>query len=157
MRIKDIKTGVLTTFLVLSIAVPAFAKGMDHHGRNCDWGKKPRVMKMLDKLNLSDSQEAQVQDIVKQFRGDMKSQKRGLRDARRNLRELMFAEKNTETAIRQAFRETSSLKEELMVSRIRMMAEIKKVLTPEQLQSLKEIKSKRLQKFREKFESRKSG
>ncbi|MDH3558502.1 MAG: hypothetical protein OES18_21875, partial [Deltaproteobacteria bacterium] len=85
---------------------------------------------------------------------DMESAKNNLREARHNIRAAMQAGEFNENAIRNAHRQAAPIKEELLVLGAKMKAEMKTVLTSEQLQLLEERKAERIERFRDRLDSR---
>ncbi|NIV92360.1 hypothetical protein GWN42_06035, partial [candidate division KSB1 bacterium] len=57
-----------------------------------------------------------------------------------------------ENEIRNAYRQAAPIKEELLVMGAKMMAEMKAVLTPEQLQLLEERKAERFEEMKNRFD-----
>jgi Spy/CpxP family protein refolding chaperone len=109
-------------------------------------------LKTLLELKLSDSQEAELLDIITKYQNDRKEVMDSLKAAGKKLSTIVHAEEFNEEDVRKAFREASSLREELFVSRAKMMAEIKTVLNPEQIALLKERKIRRIEKMRGLFD-----
>jgi len=106
-------------------------------------------MNMFMDLNLSDAQKDQVQAIITKYR----DQREDMRDEfRQTMRETMFdaifAEKFNEENVRQAFRKSSEAREDMVVQKAKMFAEIKTILDPEQIELLKERKTRMIEKRR---------
>jgi len=99
-------------------------------------------MNMFMDLNLSDAQKDQVQAIITKYR----DQRENMADEPcQTMRETMFnaifAEEFNEEKIREAFRESSEAREDMVVQKAKMIAEIKTILDPEQVELLKERKT----------------
>ncbi|MEJ2430859.1 MAG: periplasmic heavy metal sensor [Deltaproteobacteria bacterium] len=90
-------------------------------------------------------QQSQILAILEKYDNQRQSLKGNLREARRNLARVLQAEQPDVDEIRNALSQAAPFKEELLVMRVKMMAELKTVLTPEQLQLLKERKSHRFE------------
>jgi Spy/CpxP family protein refolding chaperone len=80
--------------------------------------------------------------IMDKYKEERESLWERMRRARANMRNVIRLEKLDENALRKAFRESSSVREEIFVLGARMRAELKTVLTPEQLKIIKERRSK---------------
>ena len=102
---------------------------------------------MLMDLNLSDTQKDQVQAIITKHRDQRENT---ADDLRQTMRETMFnaifAEEFNEEKVREAFRETSQDREEMVVQKAKMIAEIKTILDPEQVELLKERKTRMMER-----------
>ncbi|MDH3775185.1 MAG: Spy/CpxP family protein refolding chaperone, partial [Deltaproteobacteria bacterium] len=117
-------------------------------------GSRILGLKTLIQLNLSDSQKSRILSIIEKYENDIESAKNNLRQARHNIRAAMQAGEFNENAIRNAHRQAAPIKEELLVLGAKMKAEMKTVLTPEQLQLLEERKAERIERFRDRLDSR---
>jgi Spy/CpxP family protein refolding chaperone len=154
MRMTKTLTTVSGAVIVLAVALAAEARGfgpafpersigpgsMIGPGRTMDPGLMG-LEKLLE-LNLSESQQNELLAILHKYEHEME----GIRDrsiaASKKLAIVIHAEEFDENELRKAFREASSLKEELVVLRARMIAELKKVLTEEQKLHLNDRKAK---------------
>jgi protein CpxP len=109
-------------------------------------------MNMFMNLNLSDTQKDQMQAIITNHQDQMENT---VAELRQTMRETMFnaifAEEFNEEKIRAAFRETSPAREEMVVQKAKMIAEIKTILDPEQLELLKERKTQMMENRRSGF------
>jgi Spy/CpxP family protein refolding chaperone len=88
-------------------------------------------------LKITDTQRAAITEIIGKYRNQSENLRDGLFKARRHLREVLSAEPFNEEEARKAFREASAAREEMFVLRAKMTAEMKTVLTPEQISLLK--------------------
>lgn len=136
--------GILLSFAVLAgIAVtnPAFAY---NSGENqC---MKPDYMGMLKQLNLSEDQNSKIWTLMQDFKNDMKPQRQSLTETRNYVAVAMSSDKFSEAETRSLLRNALMSKEELIISRIKMMNEIKKVMTPDQIEKLKKLQKEYLAK-----------
>jgi len=118
----------------------------------------PRMGPRFDRLrpfyefNLTDSQRAQIKDIITKFQDKTASLRSDIQKERMDFNNLLGSESFNEEEVRVEFRKASALREELFILRTKMQNEIKAVLTPEQLELLKEQKAKRMERL-----SRRSG
>ena len=141
----------LTMVLVGALAVGAMNFG-GHSGLTGVKGSRILGLKTLIQLNLSDSQKSRILSIIEKYENDIESAKNNLREARHNIRAAIQAGEFNENAIRNAHRQAAPIKEELLVMGAKMKAEMKTVLTPEQLQLLEERKAERIGEIRSRFD-----
>lgn len=103
-------------------------------------GRGPNAMDMkrlIEDLDLSDEQKEQVEAIVEKYEDDKDSLVEGMKEAREELQDVIFAEVYDESAVRQSAQQVSSVMEELAVLHAKMVAELRTVLSPEQMGYLK--------------------
>jgi protein CpxP len=154
--------GMIVLGILLSIAIlvgitavnPALA---NEYGRSGKHHIRPDFMKMLKQLDLSEDQRAQVKAVVKNFKNEMKPQRQSVREARIQILQEMLSDQFSESKMRTLIRNVSTLKEELIITQIKMVGEIKNLLTPEQVEKFMELKENRLTKIKERLETRKEG
>lgn len=89
-------------------------------------------------LDLSDSQRDQVLKIMETYQIEGIKTKGALIKERENLRRALRAETVNEQDVRQAYKRLSSLREDRLVARVKMQAEMRAILTPEQVKLLDE-------------------
>lgn len=133
----------LTIFLAGTVAVEAGRFGR-HHGFQGIMGPGFHGLKTMIQLDLSDSQKSEIMSILEKYDKDIANLKKSLRETRKNLTRLLDTDQADESQIRSALRQAAPIKEELFVMRVKMVAELKKVLTPEQLQLLNQGKAHRI-------------
>jgi len=150
MKFNNALAGVLFLTIVFAgvVAVEAGHFGR-HHGPHCMMGPGIRGLKTLIQLNFSDYQKSQILSIIEKYENERESIERSLREARENFTRVLEPEPFNEDEVRNALRRTAPIREELLVTRLKMMAELKAVLTPEQNQLFKELRA-------QKFERRKA-
>ncbi|MEA1948458.1 MAG: Spy/CpxP family protein refolding chaperone [Thermodesulfobacteriota bacterium] len=106
-------------------------------------------MNMFKDLNLSDTQKEQVQGIITKYRDQRENTADELRQTmRETMCNAIFAEKFNEEKVREAFRESSKAREDMVVQKAKMISEIKTILDPEQVELLKERKTQMMEKGR---------
>jgi Spy/CpxP family protein refolding chaperone len=137
----------LTIVLAGAVAVQAGHYGRRHrpHGMT---GSGLHGLKTMIQLNLSDAQKSQILDIIEKYENERQSLKRSLREARRQCASVLENEPFNEAEVRNALRQAAPIKEELLVTRLKMMAEVKTVLTPEQRQLFKNLRGKRFERLK---------
>lgn len=129
MTIVAIVAGALVLTAAFGVQwVHAFGRG-GNGGHGGGWGR----LEMLMQLDLTDTQKAQIREMLPAYRAE----KEGLRDAlhakRQHMQTLMEADRLDEEAVRQTFREMAPLMEDMAVLGGRFRHDIKAVLTPEQV------------------------
>ncbi|MGD9250985.1 MAG: Spy/CpxP family protein refolding chaperone [Desulfobacterales bacterium] len=123
--------------LVLSAATGAqwvHARGWGHGGHGGGFGG----LKMLMHLDLSDDQKTRIRDMLPAYRAEKGARQDALQAMRAKMRDLMEAERFDENEVRQAFREMAPLMEDMAVLRAQFMHDLKSILTPEQIDRVKE-------------------
>jgi periplasmic protein CpxP/Spy len=115
----------------------AFA-GYGGHGKG-GWHLK----RMMAAAGLSDEQTAKVKNILTQSRTGLEPALKQLVTERRALRNLIQSEIFDEGAIRNQADKIAKLQSDLAVERAQVYQSVLKVLSPEQIQKLKEFQEKR--------------
>lgn len=100
----------------------------------CHNGPKNCIPPMFEKLNLTESQKADLVKIMDKYRGSEDKIRDDASAARANLHQAMLNGK--EDAVRQAYRNLAKIEEEQTVVRFKIMSELKPLLSPEQLKCL---------------------
>lgn len=142
---------VLVAVSAIAVLAAAFTAEARLHGPNM--GKDgmgsglPALRGLLD-LKLSVAQQEAMTRIIDKYRDRQKGLRRSMMAAGRNLREVLQAEPFNEEEARNAFREASAEREEMFVSRAKMMTEMKAILTPEQIALLKERREMRTDRIK---------
>ncbi len=149
MKFNKALVGVLflTFFFAGAIAVEAGRFGR-HHRPPGIMGPGFHGLKNMIQLDLSDSQQSKILSITEKYENERESLEESLREARRDLARVLEAGQVDEDKVRSALRRAAPIREELLVMRVKMMAELKTVLTPEQLQLLQERKAHRIERLK---------
>ena len=142
---KILVVGIVVT-MVFAGALAAMAGDFPSRHRRPGFGHGFLGLKAMLELKLSESQQTQVLGIIGKYEDEMKNNRDSIREARENFMTAMHAEVFDEEKVRTAFKELSSIREESIVSRGKMMSELKAVLTPEQMALLKERKAQRMER-----------
>ena len=140
MRIKSkrIVMGLLFLLITFTVASAVDARYFGRKHPMARVGGGLMGLKTLVELDLSDDQKSKIMEIIEKYQDQRQSTKNSFFDARKTLADALHAEEFNENAIRDAHRQVSAIKEEMLVSRAKMMTELKTVLTPEQIELLKE-------------------
>jgi len=112
--------------------------------------------KLLKELNLSETQKTQIANVLAKYREEGKNLTDSLAQAKKNVLDLVTADEFNEAAIRQAAQNAASVKEELAVMGAKVFAEIKPLLTAEQLNLLKTRKAEMAEKMKSHAASKRS-
>ncbi len=124
----------------LTTAGAAYAGAGAMHSR---WAaRKAEVKKVVAALNLTAAQKAQIKTVAGQYRPEMKPLHKSFRVERKKLGALMNAKKIDDNAIRAQVSAISSISADLAVRRAHEIADLKAVLTPEQMRTLKDSRLK---------------
>ena len=126
-----------------------FSKCMSGFGMHGGMHRGMMGMNMFMDLNLSDTQKDQVQAIITKYQDQRENTADELRQTmRETMFNAIFTEKFDEEKVRQAFRKSSEAREDMVVQKAKMIAEIKTILDPEQVELLKERKTQMMEKGR---------
>lgn len=115
--------------------------------------------KLINALDLSETQKTQVNDILAVHQDDMEAAHDSMDDFRQKIHDAMVKYPFDETAeneLRLALKEASLVKEDIFVMRAKMMSELKAILTPEQQEKMTELHEERMAKMASRREHRKS-
>lgn len=118
---------ILALILVVLMALPAIA------------GPRGGGFRFLRHLDLSEEQQYKVNEVMENYRADMRIRMNQLRSARQALRETIHGETFDEAAVRQAHAKVAAESAELAVLRAKAFADIRPILTPEQLETLRNL------------------
>ena len=130
MKLNKLLIIALAVTMVFGSASTILAKG----------GRGPHPMdltRFIEELDLSEEQKVQVEAIIDKYEDDKDSLVESLKEAREKVSEVIFAEEFNEAAVRAAIGEVSPIMEELVVLHAKIIAELRTVLTPEQIGYLK--------------------
>ena len=153
-RILSIMFGLLILFSLSAEAVDGpFGRG----GRTPLTGSGIMGLKTFIALDLSGAQKTELLAIIEAFEAYRDTVRGSLREARENLSMALQAEIFNEYQVRGEFHRAASIREDLFIQRVKMMAELKSILTPEQRERLKERKALRIERMKDRFQIFKDG
>ena len=147
---------VLASFAVASWAQP-MGHGMHHHGGGMMMGGSPEHMgrmidHMLDGLNATDAQRAQIKQIAQAAADELKTQ----REAGRALRQQgmqIFTAPNVDANAAETLRQQMMAQHDQVSRRMtQAMVDISRVLTPEQRAKIGERMKERAAKMQERMQ-----
>jgi len=146
MKPNKILTLGLALAMILGIALVAEARGPfpGAHGRSA--GQGWMNLKSLLELDLSDAQKTEIQKLISQREEEMAALKQQSFQAGKDFRKALRSEPLNESGLRLAYKALSSVREEHLVQGARLRAELKQILTPEQLELLKKQRGHRMER-----------
>ena len=145
---------------VTMVAISGTVYAMPGHGMHgmggpgAGFGEGP--LKLLLKLDLTESQKHEAALILRKYRDDGKEKADALRKAMEALRAASEADVFDEQKVRAAFEGVSAAGEEMAVHGAKLAAELRGILTPEQKAMIEERKAARQEKRRGRWERRSS-
>lgn len=139
---------VVAALLSLFAGVAAYA----HMGRMECQRKGNPMMGVLKRLDLTDVQKQEAKDIFAKHKAQIQPLVKQLVAERRALRTLVQADAVDEQAIRAQAGKISSVRADLTVQRAYLFHDLRGILTPAQLQKLKQLQAE----WDEKIDSRMS-
>ena len=130
---------MIATLLAFGLAaLDAYAhnpkSGKRHHGRA--W--KAELRDRMAELNLSENQRERIAEVRESHQRERIQSQADLKLARLELRKLMRAEDPDQDAIDDQIDRMSSIRAEMMKSRVGQRLEVREILTPEQLNQLRD-------------------
>lgn len=159
--IRMIAAGMLLA-ISATVALSAWAgPGEGGHGRHHGgaahgmfMGQGRHLDRMLDSVNASEAQRAQIKQIVAQAAADLKGQ----REANRSLRERslqLFTAPSVDAAAAESVRQQMIAQHDTSSRRtLQAMLDVSRVLTPEQRAKLGELMKQRQQRMQERMKER---
>jgi len=155
MKLNKALAVVLFLTIVLTGAVAVQAGHYGHRHRSYGMtGPGLHGLKIMIQMDLSDAQKSQMLGIIEKYENEREILKTSLREARRNCARALDTEPFNEAEVRNALRRTAPIKEELLVMRLKMMAELKTVLTPEQRQLFENLRGKKFKRLKARGDTR---
>ena len=142
MKKKKLLVPILAVAMMVTCSMTAHGRGFGHgHDKHGAWNRFGG-MRLLLELNLTQAQQDKILETLDKYREDNDGLRQRMRKARSEIRDVISSENLDEATLRKALRKTSSLREDIFVNRTRMRAEIKQVLTPDQIRLLESRKDR---------------
>lgn len=136
---RNIKLAMaLAVSMIFALSVTAYA---GKHGKGGPHGKGG-MMGFPFLQSLSEDQKPKVAEIFAKYKDEMDQRRDASAAAMEKVADAVHADTFNEADIRQAFKEASAAKEEMVVLRAKILSEIKPLLTPEQIAKMKERKER---------------
>jgi len=130
---------LITVGTVAALTVGGFFAFLAHADTTEIGPTKGRFARKLAQLGVTHDQKAQVKAILRKYQPTAAPLIKQVVTERRALRDTIRAETIDETVIRAQVAKVASLQADLAVQRAHVAHEIRAVLTPEQLQKLKDM------------------
>ena len=143
------KRSVLMMFVIVPVLAAlgindAMARGHRRGGMGGDgFGMGFGMIRMLERMDLSQDQKQQVASILKTHRDDIARTMTQGSEARAKLAEAMQAKDYSEAGVKDAAAAMAAHWEKMIVLRAKVMNELRSVLTPEQNEQLFEFPGRR--------------
>jgi Spy/CpxP family protein refolding chaperone len=141
MKSRNALTVILAALMVFTLAYSAEARPFGLGFAHGDPGGALGGLQTLLALKLTDAQQEQLSSIIAKYQDQVRELRSEMRQTQRNTWEVLNATPFDEGNARKAFRTASNVREEMFILRAKMMAELKSVLTAEQLSQLNERKA----------------
>jgi Spy/CpxP family protein refolding chaperone len=133
------KKALIGAGLVAALTVGGFFAFLAHADTNEVGIDSGRFGRRLAQLGLTDQQKVQVKTILRSYQPTLGPLVKEVVTERRALRDTIRAQTIDETAIRAEAAKVASLEADLAVQRAHVADDIRAVLTPEQIQKLKNM------------------
>jgi Spy/CpxP family protein refolding chaperone len=154
-----IKKAILSLVAVtlLLVAASSYPLGA-HQQQQPDAQQRPKGVDPIKELNLSPEQRERIRAIREQLQGERTTINQRLRETNRALEEALDADNPDESVIEQRLRDVATAQAAAMRMRVLSEVRIRRVLTPEQLITLRTLRqnarSLRRERQRENMEIR---
>ena len=149
MNTKKTVTIALAFALVFVSALAVEAGHVGQRSRNHSMALGLKGLKTFLELKLSDAQQAEMLRIIEKHQDNKKNILREIRKGKQALRTLMQSAEFNEVAVRKAIQEVHAMKENLIVLKTKIMAQLKGVLTPAQNALLEQRRVQRNQRMKD--------
>jgi len=132
--------------MIISVLLTGTAYAGPWHGKGCGMGENAMGMRhgfirALIHLDLTADQKHEIAIKLKKNREDNKAKFEAMHEAMESLREATGKEVFDEAAVREAYQAVAAAGQEIALQKGRITAELKSLLTPEQLETLAEYKT----------------
>jgi len=147
------------TFVVIVVLLSFLGTAYALPGSGFRKGSRGGLVTTLLQLGLTAAQKHKVAVILKGYRTEVQGKADALLQARMQLRNAMERNEFNEAAVRSAYRDVAEAGESMAILKARMMADIRHVLTPEQLGELDKLRTARLENMKQRkgrFEQKRS-
>jgi protein CpxP len=162
-RMARLKSFALPAVMACTLAMPAFAQSADQGGQPQEPGKHSFGRfhgrhgrgggDAWQRLNLTEAQKTQVQQIRESYRERTQSLRQELRAKKQELRQANLGDTFNEALTMQVLTESAALEAKLMGERFKMRQEMLALLTPEQKNQLEQMREQHKMKGTERQSS----
>jgi Spy/CpxP family protein refolding chaperone len=148
-KTKRTVTIALAFALVVASALAVEARHLGQRPRHHSIGLGLKGLKTFLELKLSDAQQTEILRIIEKRQDNKKNILREIRKARKALQTLMQNAEFNEVAVRKAIQDVHAMREDLIVLKGKIMAELKEVLTPEQNTLLEQRRAQKNERMKD--------
>jgi Spy/CpxP family protein refolding chaperone len=149
MNTKRTVTIALALALVVASALIVDARQIGQRPGTHSIGLGLKGLKTFLELKLSDAQQAEMLRIIEKHQDNKKNILREIRKGKQALRTLMQSAELNEVAVRKAIQEVHAMKENLILLKAKIIAELKGVLTSAQNALLEQRRAQRIQRMKD--------
>ena len=142
-----------TALLVAGIGAGVHAQG-DGPGRRGFGHRGPDGFARLAQVELSDAQREQVRDIMQRYRSQLRETGQRLREAHAAQRAAVVTTPVNEGLIRSTTQGLANAQTDMALLRARIHSDVWSVLTPEQQEKAKQLKTQREARMKQRLERR---
>jgi len=136
-----IKRTILPLVTAISVLVAGISYSFGaHQQQQPDAQQRPAVDDPIRELNLSPEQRERIRAIRQQLQGDRATINQRLRETNRALEEALDADNPDENVVEQKLRDVSAAQSAAMRLRVLSEVRIRRVLTPDQLITLRTLR-----------------
>ena len=111
-----------------------------------------KVLQILDSRMLTDEQKTKVRGILNTHLDEIKAKKQAVIEARQNMAEVIHSANPAEENVRAAHKTAAAAQEEVSVLRMKIMNEVKAILTDAQKAELEKRRAERLERRKDRLE-----
>ncbi|MGE0084289.1 MAG: Spy/CpxP family protein refolding chaperone [Desulfococcaceae bacterium] len=155
MRLRKLVITTVVFAMIFGGAAMAAARGQGRGG-NCAGkgmgGPGGMGMRFLQSLNLTDEQNTKVREILNSHLDEIKAKKQSVIDARQNMAQVIHGANPTEENVRAAHKTVAAAQEEATVLRVKIMNEVRQVLTDAQKAEMEKRRAEMTERMKTRFE-----
>jgi Spy/CpxP family protein refolding chaperone len=148
---KSISVVVLAVFVFVFVALAGVQARPPEPGKEFQGeggrGRGGPVIRLLNRLDLTDAQKVDAALILKKHREEVGKVADGMAQAKKDLMNTLAADSYSEAAVDQAARKLAEQVAQATVLGGKIVNELKSVLTPEQLEVLREFGQRRAERI----------
>lgn len=142
-RYMVIITLAAAALLVAPVLAQRGPMNADCRGPHGAHGPGMGLHRMIEHLDLTPEQQEQMEQLRARHREETETVRDRLRAAHERFADLAYADPLDEVALRAAAAEMAGARAEMMVSRAAMRSEMRRILTPEQLERFEQMDGRR--------------
>lgn len=132
-----------STIVVTGVAQACGGSGGNFRGDHRGEHRSDRMMHVMKKLDLTKEQRQEIRNIKNQSRDQMKTKRAEMLDIKKALHQQSSSKIYNADKVRELANAKAKIMSDMTVQRIETMHQIRKKLTPKQLEKLDDIKERR--------------